>query len=43
MSDEEGPRNTGGDDEVALPKATVHKLVQGKLTIYSPTDSLHSS
>ncbi|BGP55684.1 negative cofactor 2 transcription regulator complex subunit ncb2 [Rhodotorula sphaerocarpa] len=28
MSDEEGPRNTGGDDEVALPKATVHKLVQ---------------
>ncbi|GAA5983172.1 hypothetical protein JCM10908_000183 [Rhodotorula pacifica] len=28
MSDEEGPRNSAGDDEVALPKATVHKLVQ---------------
>ncbi|GAA5872100.1 hypothetical protein JCM3774_002274, partial [Rhodotorula dairenensis] len=28
MSDDEGPRNSAADDEVALPKATVHKLVQ---------------
>ncbi|POY70465.1 hypothetical protein BMF94_6533 [Rhodotorula taiwanensis] len=28
MSSDEGPRNSAGDDEVALPKATVHKLVQ---------------
>ena len=30
MSDDESPRNSAADDEVALPKATVHKLVQGK-------------
>ena len=30
MSDDESPRNSAGDDEVALPKATVHKLVQGQ-------------
>ncbi|KWU47084.1 TATA binding protein-associated phospho protein [Rhodotorula sp. JG-1b] len=28
MSDDESPRNSAADDEVALPKATVHKLVQ---------------